>query len=196
MTFKKGFTLVEVLVAFAILGVVAATTIYVLINVIPKEHEYLAKKPAISLSNGVKTLLENDKIYPNRSFDGGEKFCNNYVKIFGDINSSDCEQYSDISDNNFSSGTEISKDIYEMTNLVTSTGETWIGLNQNFEDEKTPIKILVDVNGPNKGKNILGEDVVLLSLYQNGKIGEFEEHDSSVAKKPTNMSIVANVNLK
>ena len=66
MQLKKGFTLVEVLIALAILGIVAAATIYVLINAIPKEHEYLAKKPAVTLSYGVKTLLENDKIYPNK----------------------------------------------------------------------------------------------------------------------------------
>ena len=37
MQLKKGFTLVEVLIALAILGIVAAATIYVLINAIPKE---------------------------------------------------------------------------------------------------------------------------------------------------------------
>ena len=35
MQHKKGFTLVEVLIALAILGIVAAATIYVLINAIP-----------------------------------------------------------------------------------------------------------------------------------------------------------------
>ena len=77
MQHKKGFTLVEVLIALAILGIVAAATIYVLINAIPKEHEYLAKKPAVTLSYGVKTLLENDRVYPNKAFEGGEKFCDN-----------------------------------------------------------------------------------------------------------------------
>lgn len=183
MQYKKGFTLIEVLIALAILGIVAAVTIYVLINVIPKEHEYLAKKPAVTLSNGVKTLLENDRIYPNKSFEGGQKFCDNYTKIFGDINSANCKIPSYISDKKFYSGDKIPDSTYALTNLVTSTGETWIGLNQNFKDEKTPIKILVDVNGPNKGKNILGEDVVILTLYQNGKIGEFDESDSSIDQK-------------
>ena len=183
MQLKKGFTLVEVLIALAILGIVAAATIYVLINAIPKEHEYLAKKPAVTLSYGVKTLLENDKIYPNKAFEGGEKFCDNYVKIFSDIGSTNCEQPSDISDNKFFSGDKLPDNIYALTNLITSTGETWIGLNQKFKDEKTPIKIIVDVNGPNKGNNILGEDVVLLSLYQNGKIGEYEASDSTTDQK-------------
>ena len=183
MQLKKGFTLVEVLIALAILGIVAATTIYILINIIPKEHEYLAKKPAVTLSYGVKTLLENDKIYPNKAFEGGEKFCDNYVKIFSDIGSTNCEQPSNISDNKFFSGDKLPDNIYALTNLTTSTGETWIGLNQKFKDEKTPIKIIVDVNGPNKGNNILGEDVVLLSLYQNGKIGEYEASDSTTDQK-------------
>ena len=183
MQLKKGFTLVEVLIALAILGIVAAATIYVLINAIPKEHEYLAKKPAVTLSYGVKTLLENDKIYPNKAFEGGEKFCDNYVKIFSDIGSTNCEQPSNISDNKFFSGDKLPDNIYALTNLTTSTGETWIGLNQKFKDEKTPIKIIVDVNGPNKGNNILGEDVVLLSLYQNGKIGEYEASDSTTDQK-------------
>ena len=180
---KKGLTLIEVLISMTILGIVAAITIYILINVIPKEHEYLAKKPAVTLSNGVKTLLENDKIYPNKSFEDGEQFCNEYSKIFKDINSSNCTIYSNISDNNFQPGDKIPNDIYALTNLTTSTGETWIGLNQNFKDENTPIQILIDVNGPNKGRNIFGEDVVILSLYQNGKIGEFEENDSSTDKE-------------
>ena len=194
MSSKKGFTLVEVLIALAILGIVAAATIYVLINTIPKEHEYLAKKPAVTLSYGVKTLLENDRVYPNKAFEGGEKFCDNYVKIFSDIGSTNCEQPSNISDNKFFSGDKLPDNIYALTNLTTSTGETctnlttstgetWIGLNQKFKDEKTPIKIIVDVNGPNKGNNILGEDVVLLSLYQNGKIGEYEASDSTTDQK-------------
>ena len=183
MQLKKGFTLIEVLISLAILGIVAATTIYVLINIIPKEHEYLAKKPAVSLSYGVKTLLNDNRIYPNKSFEGGEKFCNNYVKIFGDIGSSNCKQASYISDKKFYSGDKIPNDIYALTNLTTSTGETWIGLNQEFENSKTPIKILVDINGPDKGDNILGEDVVILSLYQNGKIGEFEESATSTDQK-------------
>ena len=48
MSSKRAFTLVEVLIALVILGIVAATTIYILINIIPKEHEYLAKKPAVT----------------------------------------------------------------------------------------------------------------------------------------------------
>ena len=118
MQLKKGFTLVEVLIALAILGIVAAATIYVLINAIPKEHEYLAKKPAVTLSYGVKTLLENDRVYPNKAFEGGEKFCDNYVKIFSDIGSTNCEQPSNISDNKFYSGDKLPDNIYALTNLT------------------------------------------------------------------------------
>ena len=62
MSSKKGFTLVEVLISLVILGIVAATTIYILINIIPKEHEYLAKKPAVKPGSGLIKLSKMKKL--------------------------------------------------------------------------------------------------------------------------------------
>ena len=72
---KLGFTLAEVLLAVAILGVVAAVTIGVLRNVIPEDYTYTSKKASVTLSEGVKTILEDDKKYPSKEFKNGEKFC-------------------------------------------------------------------------------------------------------------------------
>lgn len=178
---KKGFTLAEVLITIAVLGIVAAVTIYVIVNVIPEEHVYTSKKASVTLSNGVQTLLNDVRIYPNKKFEGGKTFCLNYAKLFKNSQSSNCNINADFSNLNLANGQRLNDSFYDKTNITTSSGEVWMGINQTFKDEKTPIKILVDVNGKNKGDNILGQDVVLLSLYQNGKIGEFGDMSTSTA---------------
>ena len=177
---KFGFTLAEVLLAVAILGVVAAVTIGVLRNVIPEDYTYTAKKASVTLSEGVKTMLEDDKKYPGKEFKNGEKFCKDYAGLFKMGVNVDCNQNEPVEniENAAVNGLSKDSDLYNKANIKASNGEVWWGVSQNFEGDE-PIKILTDVNGPNKGNNKLGEDIVALDLYKNGKIGVHEVANTS-----------------
>ncbi len=177
---KLGFTLAEVLLAVAILGVVAAVTIGVLRNVIPEDYTYTAKKASVTLSEGVKTMLEDDRKYPGKEFKNGEKFCKDYAGLFKMGVNVDCNQNEPVEniENAAVNGLSKDSDLYNKANIKASNGEVWWGLNQNFEGDE-PIKILTDVNGPKKGNNKLGEDIVALDLYKNGKIGVHEVANTS-----------------
>ena len=177
---KLGFTLAEVLLAVAILGVVAAVTIGVLRNVIPEDYTYTSKKASVTLSEGVKTILEDDKKYPSKEFKNGEKFCEDYADLFKMGANVDCTQKEPVEniENAAANGLSKDSDLYNRANIKATNGEVWWGVSQNFEGDE-PIKILTDVNGPNKGNNKLGEDIVALDLYKNGKIGVHEIANTS-----------------
>ena len=177
---KLGFTLAEVLLAVAILGVVAAVTIGVLRNVIPEDYTYTSKKASVTLSEGVKTILEDDKKYPSKEFKNGEKFCEDYADLFKMGANVGCTQKEPVEniENAAANGLSKDSDLYNRANIKATNGEVWWGVSQNFEGDE-PIKILTDVNGPNKGNNKLGEDIVALDLYKNGKIGVHEIANTS-----------------
>ena len=177
---KLGFTLAEVLLAVAILGVVAAVTIGVLRNVIPEDYTYTSKKASVTLSEGVKTILEDDKKYPSKEFKNGEKFCEDYADLFKMGANVDCTLNEPVEniENAAANGLSKDSDLYNRANIKATNGEVWWGVSQNFEGDE-PIKILTDVNGPNKGNNKLGEDIVALDLYKNGKIGVHEIANTS-----------------
>ena len=177
---KLGFTLAEVLLAVAILGVVAAVTIGVLRNVIPEDYTYTSKKASVTLSEGVKTILEDDKKYPSKEFKNGEKFCEDYADLFKMGANVDCTLNEPVEniENVAANGLSKDSDLYNRANIKATNGEVWWGVSQNFEGDE-PIKILTDVNGPNKGNNKLGEDIVALDLYKNGKIGVHEIANTS-----------------
>ena len=92
----------------------------------------------------------------------------------------DCTQNEPVEniENAAANGLSKDSDLYNRANIKATNGEVWWGVSQNFEGDE-PIKILTDVNGPNKGNNKLGEDIVALDLYKNGKIGVHEVANTS-----------------
>ena len=175
-----GFTLTEVLITLFILGIVAAVTIVTLRNVIPEDYTYTSKKASVTLSEGVKTMLDDDRKYAQKEFVGGEQFCRNYTGLFKTGGTIDCGQNVVINDLEREAAAGIPRDseLYNRANLTTTNNEVWWGLTQRFNGDE-PIRVLTDVNGPNKGRNILGEDIVALDLYKNGKIGIHEVEDTN-----------------
>jgi prepilin-type N-terminal cleavage/methylation domain-containing protein len=175
---KRGFTFVEVAIVIALLGVVAAVTIPTMMNSKPDEQALANKKASVTLSQGVKTMIEDDQLSPTKEFQGGTNFCNGYAGLVKNSRAVNCNV-------NVAGGIAAlratavagipsASAVYNQANLVTSSGEVWWGLNQPFVSDDQPITIIADVDGPQNGKNKIGEDVVVMSLYKNGKIGQYD----------------------
>lgn len=61
---KKAFTLAEVLITIAIIGIVSAITLPVINNLMPDKNKTLYLKTYDTISNTIKELAANSKLYP------------------------------------------------------------------------------------------------------------------------------------
>lgn len=178
----KAFTLAEVLITLGIIGIVAAMTIPAIVH----------KKQSVELETGFKKgysvlqqVLErmrydegqaiNYDNYPNRKFfDIFKKYLSLYVDcgfngcVSADITpeSGGLKLVSKYKTYNKSRYTTL--EMFDEGQAITTDGMLF--LIQNSTARESKIMISIDVNGMNKGPNIMGHDLFTFQIQHNGKL--------------------------
>ena len=92
MKLKKAFTLTELLVALAVVGVLTAVLFPIIYNLMPDQNIMMAKRAYYSLQQGVADLINDEACYPDLSYSS-----NTSERRYGFDNSQEyetCEEYS------------------------------------------------------------------------------------------------------
>lgn len=172
---KKGFTLAEMLVALAVIGVIAALTIPIITNTNSKNLKTLYKSVYTNAQIVINELINDISLYPSGEL-SNNTFCANFFSKVNTINYS-----SENCSNTFSPDT-----VPDFPNAVTSNGMRWYGMHEDFADCPTTysglglpagncIKVSIDINGPGKGTNNPAtdddsRDILHMYIYDTGKI--------------------------
>ena len=179
---EKAFTLAEVLIVLAIIGVVAAMTIPTMVaNYQKQQYVTQLKKVYTELSQALKQMLvdqgvdkvsatdiltkqdsEDDNTAMQRA---GNEFLKKYFKIAKECGleaQSSCfaPEYSQIADSASSMSINVPYAV------ITSSGASIV---VRPSTEAMAGSFVVDINGPNK-PNIQGRDLFLMSFYYDGSI--------------------------
>lgn len=208
---NKGFTLAEVLITLAIIGVIASLTIPVVVQSSGKQQFITGVQKAYNTLKTVQSEAEV-KYGPMRNWDWTETTeytFDAYFKDFFDI-MSDCGMTE--KSGCFAGGTSTS-DIVKWLNgselkstdgemyanddthykFITSDGMAWAYIrrdtpNASTGDRSSRAIMLVDVNGPKKGPNTMGRDIFAFLIYPTTGIkpdGSFDWEDSSAKLSPS-----------
>lgn len=141
---RQGFTLAEVLVVMAVLGVLGVILIPSLTTLRPNQEMVMLKKAYYLTSRTVNELINDDDFYPDEDkgfnddtteakyhgavYSGETKFCNLFAARLNLRNNADC------TNGKFTTADGMSWELTKKDNIRTFT---------------------IDVNGPNKGSNCL-----------------------------------------
>ncbi len=160
---KKAFTLSEVLISLAIIGVISAILIPVLNNVRPDKERILYKKAMYTLQNAISTALNdnsekvaNSAAYWGDSTTDSTAFCADVAGALNVVGTINCGI----------TGSSTSP------NFVTVNGSKWWGLGgDKFTQSGSNMSkvITVDVDG-NNGKNSDGVDQLKIKVRFDGKV--------------------------
>lgn len=181
--FKKGFTLSELLIALAVVGVLLAILIPIIMNIMPDQNGLMAKRAYYTVQTVVSDLLNDDSCYPDKSKSTDRRI--GFDDGYGYI---DCEKWGGSSDTSsfitnenaaqkfrvlFANKLDLkNKDNYNYsylknnTNLETKDGMLWYIPDCNFSSSCT---ITVDVNG-NEGENNYASDKFTVSISREGNL--------------------------
>ena len=179
---KKAFTLAEVLIVLAIIGVVAALTMPMLMNNYQKTQQVVALKKVYSqISDAIDrvmidsdsekftevTILNGDDADPKaflKQYFRVSKYCElkDFAKCFPEVTSIDKGSTGNPAYGNMTC--IIAKDGASI--CVRPSGGT-LGYGS------APAMFVVDTNGPNK-PNVAGRDVFTFSVYWDGSVDEID----------------------
>ena len=149
---KRGFTLAEMLIVIAIIGVIAAITLPGVLKNIPTKEEELAKKVNYLVEQVVEQIFDDDNLYPKKS-EYGESGFQNLEKVTA--MDRDRKQSRDYSGNTkfcelfaekFIKTTPVNCTANAKT-FTTTDGSEWYVPVTDFADGYAELR--VDVNGPN-----------------------------------------------
>ena len=203
---KKGFTLAEVLIALAVIGVVAALTMPALLRDHQKKVFVAQLQRMVNLISNSATELKSDEnvetleetyLVPVRTTDeeGNKtwdyknaqgKFLNKYFKVArdcGTTNRKEClgEEYFSL---DRTTSVEVDKFIPNyyycvITNIGSTICMDSMSSYSHYDndDRHGYSYVIVDINGP-AGPNINGRDLFQFELYSDGKIGNSHESHS------------------
>lgn len=186
---KKGFTLAEVLITLAIIGVVAAMTIPTLIaNYQKKTYVTQLQKTYSMIANAAKMVMADEMVenlnhtYLNVGYNGdalNEEKCKDSVGVF--LNKyfrviKDCgyvgtsQEQSECLGNVYYNLKSGSGDFhgYGSYCVQINTGAT---ICMDPFDDTVPAEIIIDVNGP-LSPNVIGRDTFMLDMNYRGEIAE------------------------
>jgi len=175
----KGFTLTEVLVTLAIIGVVSALTVPTLMNTYQKKaYVTTLQKTTAEISSAASLLMTDEgklKVTGTSLYHGGTtqkdtagKFLRDFFKVVTDCGSAAtpcfASSYSSIS----GSGTAavVCTDGYAVT--LANGAAVCMKVPVNTVN---PVTVFVDTNGT-KGPNIAGRDFFMFYLYYDGSVDE------------------------
>jgi len=185
VNFKKGFTLAEVLVTLAIIGVVSALTVPGLMNSYQKQTYVTQLHKVYNESMQALTQYQTDRFAVNL-FEAGlnsqanvNSFVENYFKIINTCTNSltPCFPMGYKTMN----GVNVDSQFVVASSYVLASGASVRFL---YNSNKT-ISIMVDVNG-SKGPNIVGRDLFLMSVHANGMIDEFSSNTAPLTTAERN----------
>lgn len=157
---KKAFTLAEMMVVLVVIGVVAALAISPLTKNMADNNKILFKSAYRLVETTVNELASDIALYPAGELVNtltSNSFQNDFASKLNTVGTVDNAKISNYSTKN--------------SNFVTSNGMAWYGFNlvNNFIPD--PANIWVDIDGKDKGKNILGIDIMTIQVYKSGKVG-------------------------
>lgn len=182
---KKGFTLPELLIALAIVGIIAALTVPVLMGNV---HDRIY---ANQIKNMVATIeeLAQDELISNRTRDLSNTDFGDVAKLLsddhfsitkscGDSNISDCwgDSYKNISKTTIS---------IPSANTVILKNGVIMSYALESNESRTTGTFVIDINGTDK-PNIAGRDLFAFYITPKGKIidiGDIQNEDVTLADK-------------
>ena len=168
---KKAFTLAEVLITLAIIGIVAALTIPTLLNNYnDKVLETRYKKAVNIMTNGFKLMMSNEQVFDVKDLaimqcSDIDCYLDEYKKVFKivrdnsspDIIQTFGEEYTINNQKISFAGNEKYAPIFQ-----TADGISYMGMPQSSE-----INFYADLNGRSE-PNTFGKDMFMFSLSGNG----------------------------
>ena len=69
---KKGFTLAELLIALAVIGILISILLPVISNVMPDQNALMAKRAYHAVQSVTSSLINDEACYPNKVYAMGE----------------------------------------------------------------------------------------------------------------------------
>lgn len=178
---KKGFTLAEVLITLAIVGVVAAMTIPTLLNKYQAKIYETRMKDAVSILKQANQLVVLQGFSPYKDFDisnsNGQSsvILNNAVEQYSKVLKAKICLSSDksckISYKNLTGKRSSSLPIYSTRFLVLPNNYAI------FWGSYSPHYIFIDINGINEAPNRLGIDLQTFKINKNNVIEPIKEND-------------------
>jgi prepilin-type N-terminal cleavage/methylation domain-containing protein len=159
---KKAFSLAEVMITLAIMGVITSMLIPTLMTSIPNSKKYLYKAAYKNVEDVVVELINDASLYPmgnlENSTDAGF-FCNNFTSKINTIGAPDCLNK------------RVPSSAAATPNFIATNGMRWYGLVNSFTAASPNYEnVWVDVDGINKGNNFVGEDILRIHIQKTGKI--------------------------
>ena len=171
---NKAFTLTELLIALAVIGILIAILLPVIFNIMPDQNALMAKRAYHAVQSVTSSLINNEACYPNltqapadearEGFDDGYGYADCVLWGMSDATS----QYINTEDANskfltlFTNKLDLAGNSTEDTvvNVGSSTEYTfttkdkiiWTAQNMNLAHSNTnpSIELMIDVNGPDK----------------------------------------------
>ncbi len=185
---KKAFTLNELLIALAIIGIVLVVAVPLVVSHFSKKSEVVAlQRTYTAVANAVKLLmidervkkLSNSSLYIKSSSDTVTNTAGAFIKKYFKV-VDDCETETDscfaASYKNLDNNAVKLPEKGEAYCASISTGAS-ICVTPSKPDSTIPVTVLVDINGPAK-PNIGGRDLFTFWIYVDGFVGDKISEDS------------------
>ena len=169
---KKAFTLTELLIALAVIGVLIAILLPVIFNIMPDQNALMAKRAYHGVQTVTSSLINDEACYPNKTqaledeardgFDDGYGYAD--CLLWGGKYNEDSIETED-ADTKFivlfmnkldlKNNEEINSiDLSEATTYSFTTKDSMVRTAQNINlshsNSNPSIELMIDVNGPDK----------------------------------------------
>jgi len=187
--FKKGFTLAEVLITLAIIGVVSALTVPGLMNSYQKQTYVTQLHKVYNEMSQALTQYKTDRNALNLKEAGltsdanVQSFIETYFKVVNKCDTVTSPCFANVSEYKNLAGTSATSVISANVKSYVLASGAAIRPLLNIEGDKL-INLGVDINGA-KGPNILGRDLFFFGIYNNGLIDDFNDSSTNAPLSTT-----------
>jgi len=168
---KNGFTLAEVLITLGIIGVVAALTLPSLMSRIGKQQLEASFKKAYSVLQNALISLNYEQGFETtpESYSGISFYYNiiNHLKILHSARTANFAANAGYKD--FNRQYSISLTLFDDGQIILQDG-TFLAIENPYSSANAHIMIFVDTNGMKKQPNLLGHDLFVFQIGDDGKL--------------------------